>query len=118
VFSLASFLAFGDQACVASCVHQLLSALRLPGQTWPCSAAWGPRTSLDALSPPPRRPLTIPPQPRPQPRPRPYPAVISRFIALAWRAGYPTMTGLSRAPLRRALRVLPLGSRLFQLSEL
>jgi len=86
--------------------------------TWPCSAAWGPRTSLDALSPPPRRPLTIPPQPRPQPRPRPHPAVISRFIALAWRAGYPTMTGLSRAPLRRALRVLPLGSRLFQLSEL
>jgi len=39
--------------------------------TWPCSAAWGPRTSLDALSPPPVVPLPFPPQPRPQPPPPP-----------------------------------------------
>jgi len=105
---------------VASCVHQLLSLYyaypRDPGLQLRLGSPHLPRAPPTLL---PDAPLPSPP-PRPDPRDPPLPdsTVIPDFIALAWRAGSTTLEGLPRARPQCTLRVLPDGSRLFQLSEL
>jgi len=134
VFSLASFLAFGDKACVAFCVHQLLSLYH----AYPVDLALqrrlgSPHLPRCPLPAPPVVPLPFPPIPGPSPRPRPHPAVISRFIALCMEGmegmeGMEAMEGMEgmeagillRRTLQGAYTACPgscrLGFRLFQLS--
>jgi len=74
VFSLASFLAFGDQACVASCVHQLLSLY----YAYPVDLALqrrlgSPHLPRCPLPAPPSSPYHSPPAPAPAPAPAPIP---------------------------------------------
>jgi len=112
-FSLATFLVFEDQACVASCVHQLLSLYyaypRDPGLQLRLGSPHLPRAPPHSSPTP---PYHRPPEARPRDPPLPDSTVIPDFIALAWRAGSTTLEGLPRARPQCTLRVLPDGSRL------